>query len=127
MIFTDQSREKLMHSSELVNERESGFASRLRQGCVLLPLFVSIGFSPSMWSQGSVSSAVAPLRLMPLPRSVETGAGHLVVDSHFKAAITGDHDARLDAALDRMIMRLDRQCGEIRRSQYGTASTGSPI
>ena len=116
-----------MHSTELVTARESGFASRLRLRSALLPLFVSIGFSASLWCQGAGNSPVAQLRLMPLPRSVEMGAGRLVVDAHFKAAFMGDHDARLDAALDRMITRLDRQCGEIRRSQYGYGSTGSPV
>ncbi len=102
----------------------------VRRGSLILPLFVVLlGISPavSLRGQDAGAQASAPLRLMPLPRSVDMGTGHLLIDAHFKAAIDGDHDARLDAALDRMITRLDRQCGEIRRSQYITDGGGSPV
>jgi hexosaminidase len=56
-----------------------------------------------------------PLHLMPLPRSVQMGQGELVLDQ-FSIATPGSHDARLDAAINRFVMRLDRQCGGIRRS-----------
>src|SRR5579871_821269 len=64
------------------------------------------------------------LNLMPLPRSITMGAGSLNL-SHFNAGFTGQHDARLDAALDRFLDRLDRQCGEIRRSQYQSRDAAS--
>jgi hexosaminidase len=54
---------------------------------------------------------------MPLPRSVERGSGELVLNKHFRAAIDGSHDERLDVALDRMLRRLDRMCGDVRRPQ----------
>lgn len=63
-------------------------------------------------------SGAAHLGLMPLPRSVTPGSGSLSLSTHFNAGFAGQHDARLDAALDRFLNRLDRQCGEIRRSQY---------
>jgi hexosaminidase len=55
---------------------------------------------------------------MPLPRTITKGMGSLNLSAHFNAGFAGQHDARLDAALDRFLVRLDRQCGEIRRSQY---------
>jgi hexosaminidase len=57
---------------------------------------------------------------------MQVSSGALVLNTHFKAAFTGDHDPRLDAALDRMLVRLDRQCGEIRRAQYESATTATP-
>ncbi len=116
-----------MHSSESSIEREPGLTSGLRRRGGLLSFIVVIGSSAFLAAQGAGSASVAPLKLMPLPRSVEMGTGRLVVDAHFKAAIAGDHDARLNAALDRMITRLDRQCGEIRRSQYGPGVTAPPV
>src|ERR1017187_497590 len=67
-------------------------------------------------------SAQAALHLMPLPRSLQVGTGKLAIDSHFKATIIGDHDQRLDAALDRMITRLDRH-----RSEEHTSELQSPM
>ena len=75
----------------------------------------------------SQENGAAGLNLMPLPRSVQKGAGHLDFGSHFSAGFAGSHDARLDAALDRMLVRLDRQCGEIRRSQYTLGATTAPV
>src|SRR5215472_5102707 len=63
-------------------------------------------------------SGATGLNLMPLPKSLSKGTGSLNLNTHFNAGFAGQHDARLDAALDRFLGRLDRQCGEIRRSQY---------
>lgn len=117
-----------MKSRALIAGCTFGSPCVLRRRSVLLPLLLVLfsGFTASsLWSEeaGDVS---APLRLMPLPRSVTVGTGHLVLDEHFVAGFAGAHDARLDAALDRTIRRLDRQCGGIRRSQYLSASGGSP-
>jgi hexosaminidase len=60
----------------------------------------------------------AKLSLMPLPRSVQVGTGALKLDSHFHAGFSGSHDVRLDAALGRFLVRLDRECGGIRRAQH---------
>jgi hexosaminidase len=121
---SSESREKLMHSIKLPAARNVGVVARFRQSALLMPVAVSLCFSASLSAQELREGSVPPLHLMPLPRSVQIGSGRVDVESHFKAAITGDHDARLDAALDRMITRLDRQCGGIRRSQYGS---GSPV
>jgi hexosaminidase len=69
-----------------------------------------------------------PLHLMPLPGSVERGDGQLIVDAHFRAVAEGVHDQRLDAALDRFLARLDRQCGGIGRAQHdATADTAAVL
>jgi len=62
---------------------------------------------------------------MPQPRSITRSTGSLNLTSHFNAGFAGQHDARLDAALDRFLDRLDRQCGEIRRSQYTARDASS--
>jgi len=84
--------------------------------CILAAL-VGIGAASTGWSEDSGASG---LNLMPLPRSITRGTGSLNLSTHFNAGFAGQHDARLDAALDRFLDRLDRQCGEIRRSQYGS-------
>src|SRR3954452_2260603 len=75
---------------------------------------VGLGSATLSWSE----EGAAGLNLMPQPRSITRGTGSLNVGTHFNAGFAGQHDARLDAALDRFLYRLDRQCGEIRRSQY---------
>jgi hexosaminidase len=68
------------------------------------------------------AQATAPgndsLHLMPLPSSVQMASGELVLGTNFRASIEGSHDARLDAAFDRFLVRLDAQCGGIRRAQH---------
>jgi hexosaminidase len=64
-----------------------------------------------------------PLRLMPQPSSMQLGQGSLALNAKFHAGFSGPHDARLDAALDRFLLRLDRQCGDIRRMQHTAAAT----
>ncbi|MGB6688141.1 MAG: beta-N-acetylhexosaminidase [Terracidiphilus sp.] len=88
-------------------------------------IVAGIFFVTNAWSENPATSE--PLRLMPLPRSIQPGAGHLVLDEHFTAGIAGDHDPRLDAAFDRMMTRLDRQCGGILRSQSAAAPGASPV
>ncbi len=67
-----------------------------------------------------------PLHLMPLPSSMQPGQGSLALSTHFHAGFSGSHDARLDAAFDRFLVRLDRQCGDIRRMQH-TAAASDPV
>jgi len=98
-----------------------------RNGVLLSLLLVVSGIFAAnpLWSEGD--STAPPLRLMPLPRSVTLNSGHLNLDAQFNAGFVGAHDARLDAALDRTIQRLDRQCGGIRRAQYLSAPGASPV
>lgn len=69
----------------------------------------------------------ARLRLMPLPRSVQVNDGALDLSQHFKAGFSTTHDARMDAALDRVLFRLDRQCGNIRRQQHDAPATAANL
>ncbi len=50
-----------------------------------------------------------PLNLMPVPSSVQIGAGRLVVDSAFSAGLTGYTEPRLDRAVERFLRQLSRQ------------------
>jgi hexosaminidase len=65
----------------------------------------------------------ARLNLMPLPKSVQIGEGSLDLSQRFHAGFSASHDARMDAALDRFLFRLDRQCGNIRRQQHDAGAT----
>src|SRR5207244_10563570 len=57
----------------------------------------------------SGEDSASALNLMPLPRSITRSTGTLNLGTHFNAGFAGQHDARLDAALDRFLDRLDRQ------------------
>jgi hexosaminidase len=48
---------------------------------------------------------------MPMPASVQTGAGQLPITRSFSVAVTGTHDASLDAALQRFAAQLSQQTG----------------
>ena len=96
---------------------------RMRAACLALCIF-----SFAAVARGEVpGNAPDGLRLMPLPAHVEAGAGYLVLDTHFNAGFAGSHDQRLDAALDRMLARLDRHCGEILRAQAAAGGGSSPV
>ena len=67
------------------------------------------------------------IALMPMPASAQRAEGALVVTpaqglSHFTVSSTNalQQDARLGAAIDRMLVRLDRTCGgDVRRAANG--------
>ncbi|HTX76530.1 MAG TPA: family 20 glycosylhydrolase [Terracidiphilus sp.] len=97
------------------------WASFRRSRVVAGALFASLAaVLPGIPASGQAISPPA-LHVMPLPRSVQMGSGELVLGDPFHAVIAGDHDARLDAALDRFLWRLDRECGGIRRAQFNAA------
>jgi hexosaminidase len=50
-----------------------------------------------------------PLNLMPVPSSVQIGAGRLLVDSTFSVRLTGYTEPRLDRAVERFLRQLSRQ------------------
>jgi len=101
------------------------FLPDIRRSNVLLPLSLVLLTASPLWSEDPGSAT--QLKLMPLPRSVTAGTGRLLIDAKFNAGFAGAHDARLNAALDRTMTRLDRQCGGIRRSQYLSTAGGSPV
>ncbi|MDE3186470.1 MAG: family 20 glycosylhydrolase [Acidobacteriota bacterium] len=102
---------------------ECGFVGGCRVRAAFLVLIV-FSVAAVAWGEAP-GNAPERLRLMPLPGHVESGAGYLVLDTYFNAGFSGSHDARLDAALDRMLARLDRHCGEVLRAQAASGD-GSP-
>src|SRR5260221_8239467 len=74
---------------------------------------------------GQAEDSTKSLNLIPIPQSVKTDAGNLALDSRFHAGFDGKHDSRLDAALDRFLQRLDRECGGIRRAQAEGGETAA--
>ena len=126
LLFYFIQQEYIVKSRKWIADCAFGSTDTLPRAGVLLFLFLlGILTAKTMWSQSVADALSAPLRLMPLPRSVEVGQGSLAIDEHFTAGFDGAHDARLNAALDRTMARLDRQCGGIRRSQHLSAP-GAP-
>jgi hexosaminidase len=103
------------------------FEFRLRRTLLRTTICFPLFFALAALAQIATAqeTAASHLNLMPLPRSITMGTGSLNLSSHFNAGFAGQHDARLDAALDRFLDRLDRQCGEIRRSQYQSRDAAS--
>jgi hexosaminidase len=89
--------------------------------------FLLAVFTAASSAQAQSGNPERHLSLMPLPRSATLQSGQLVLDSHFHAGFDGPHDARLDAALDRFLERLDRACGGIRRAQADAGNTANVL
>ncbi len=58
---------------------------------------------------------------MPMPASVQTGAGQLAITQGFSVALSGHRDASLEAAVERFRVQLSRKTGIPLRPQPGTA------
>src|SRR5580698_423113 len=63
------------------------------------------------------------LNLMPMPASVQTGAGQLPITQSFAVSVRGSHDASLDGAVQRFVSQLSRQTGIPFRPKPGAAPT----
>ncbi|MGB2622582.1 MAG: family 20 glycosylhydrolase [Candidatus Acidiferrum sp.] len=63
-----------------------------------------------------------PLYLMPVPSSVQIGAGQLKVDASFSVALTGYTEPRLDRAVQRFLRQLSLQTGIPMTAKAGDAS-----
>jgi hexosaminidase len=74
-----------------------------RRLCLVLLCLAALAGSPLM--------AQNTLNLMPVPAHLEIGTGQLVVDSGFQVGISGYSDARLEAAVERTLVRLERRLG----------------
>jgi hexosaminidase len=59
----------------------------------------------------SPAQSQSPLSLMPMPSSVQQGAGQLLIDQSFSVDVSGFHDASLDRAVQRFTAQLSRQTG----------------
>ncbi|HXW90593.1 MAG TPA: family 20 glycosylhydrolase [Terriglobales bacterium] len=51
------------------------------------------------------------LNLMPLPASIQLGAGQMILDASFSAGINGHSDPRLEGSVERFLTVLRRQTG----------------
>ena len=62
-------------------------------------------------SHFAVAQSQPQPNLMPMPASVQAGAGQLPITRSFSIAVTGTHDASIDAAMRRFTEQLSRQTG----------------
>jgi hexosaminidase len=63
------------------------------------------------------------LNLMPMPASVQPGAGQLLINQSFSVEVTGSHDGGLDNEVQRFKTILSRQTGIPFRQKPGSAAT----
>jgi hexosaminidase len=108
---------------ETAQETSPGRAPIGRQGMTRMVLLAAMAASAC----ALVAQPASQLKVMPLPSSVQMGQGSLALNAHFHAGFSGAHDARLDAAMDRFLMRLDRQCGDIRRMQHDAGANAQSL
>ena len=68
-----------------------------------------------------VAQSQPQLNLMPMPASVQSGAGQLPINQAFSVAVTGFYDASLDSEVQRFQTQLSRQTGIPFRPKSGAA------
>ncbi|HEY4247351.1 MAG TPA: family 20 glycosylhydrolase [Lacunisphaera sp.] len=81
------------------NSRRSGFAFILILGLL---------------AGASVNASIelpSPINMMPVPATLQFGAGRLTIDPSFKISIHGEDDARLRSGLGRMLRRVEERTG----------------
>jgi hexosaminidase len=69
------------------------------------------------------SAQTQQLNLMPLPASVQAGAGQLPITQSFSVAVSGAHDASLDHGVVRFLAQLAKRTGVPLRPKSGSAPT----
>jgi hexosaminidase len=80
--------------------------------------------SPSGAQAGSAAGVTH--NLMPVPAAIQFRPGRLIIDSSFTAAIGGSSDARLQAALERAVHRLQGRIGiELNHTPAESASVAT--
>ena len=62
------------------------------------------------------------LNLMPVPSSVQLGAGQLPIDQSFSAAVTGFQEATLERGIQRFVAELSQQTGMLFKRKPADAS-----
>jgi hexosaminidase len=88
-----------------------------------IPQFLSGVVVASLLSCFSPAQSHPQLPLMPMPASVQTGAGQLAITQGFSVALSGPPDASLEAAVERFQMQLSRQTGIPLRPRPGATPT----
>jgi len=73
-------------------------------------IFLVLILSSILVSSSSVEAQSQP-NLMPMPVSVQSGTGQLVIDPTFSVGVSGHSDARLQRALELFLQNLRRQTG----------------
>jgi len=79
-------------------------------------------FTAALLALTAATQSQPPLKVMPMPSTVEPGTGQLVIDRSFSVAATGFHDASLDRGIQRFVAQLSRQTGIPFRSKAAAAS-----
>ena len=83
-------------------------------------------------TSGSLLAQQPVLNMMPLPVSVQSGSGQLIIDAKFSLALTGYTEARLDRAAQRFERQLARETGLVfaqgaqAAAKSGAAKTEAP-
>jgi hexosaminidase len=83
-------------------------------------LIVNVVF---MLASFAAAQSQPQLNLIPMPASVQPGAGQLAITQSFSVAVTGSHDASLDREIQRFQTQLSRQTGIPFRPKPGAAAT----
>jgi hexosaminidase len=71
----------------------------------------------------ALSQSQPQLNLMPMPTSVQQGAGQLPITQSFSVNVNGTHDPALEAGVQRFVTQLSRQTGIPFRPKPGVAAT----
>ena len=87
----------------------------------ILQLVASLLFFSTL----AMAQMPSSLNLMPMPATLQTGSGQLVVDQSFTAVAVGPKDSRLDGAVVRFLDVLSRQTGMVLNGQPANASNAT--
>jgi hexosaminidase len=82
-----------------------------------------IGFALLLCSASANVQEQPRLNMMPLPASVQRGAGTLRIDSSFSVMLTGHTETRLDRAVQRFMRQLSRQTAQLFSAKTSTKPT----
>src|SRR5580765_137799 len=79
--------------------------------CQLMLLLLCLLSQVTVKAQQTMSPGARPHNLMPVPASVQFGAGRLPLTNAFQIGIENFHDGRLVSAANRMMARLSLRTG----------------
>ena len=100
----------------------------MKNRMVVTALLLLSALNTSAQQADSPRSISSPLRLMPVPASVQLQTGRLKIDASFTIAIEGFTDERLQGAIHRMARRLEGRTGlEFSRTASPDAKTAALV